>query len=199
MPASDRVPAGRAGRLWLVHRVSVAERGADQLERKVQLIASEIVRARQVAQRSRATWDDACRDAELWAARAGLVGGSDGIRRAWAEPVDVDFGWANTVGVRHPHSAQVSPMALPDVPTTTAALVTARKAFVMATHAAAELGAADAAVEALDEALRTARARARILRRHWIPVLRNRLHDLEFALEQAEQEDHARLRRIGTP
>jgi len=55
-----------------------------------------------------------------------------------------------------------------------------------------------AAVEALDTSLRATRARARILRRHWIPRLRNRLHDLEFALEQAEQEDHARLRRVVT-
>jgi vacuolar-type H+-ATPase subunit D/Vma8 len=198
MPTNDRVPAGRAGRLWLVHRVSVAERGADQLERKVQLIATQIVRARQVAERCRTTWDAACRDAEIWAARAGLVGGSEAIRRAWAMPVDVDFSWANTVGVRHPHSARVSTAEVPDVATTTAALVTARKAFVTAMHAAAELGAADAAVAALDEALRTTRARARILRRHWIPRLRNRLHDLQFALEQAEQEDHARLRRIST-
>jgi V/A-type H+-transporting ATPase subunit D len=196
MPASDRVPAGRAGRLWLVHRVSVAERGADQLERKVQLIATEMERARQAAEHCRADWDVACRHAELWALRAGLVGGSDGVRRAWAKPVDVDLSWTNTVGVRHPQSVHVATPDVPDVATTTAALVTARKAFVTAARVAAELGAADATVEALDTSLRATRARARILRRHWIPRLRSRLHDLEFALEQTEQEDHARLRRV---
>jgi vacuolar-type H+-ATPase subunit D/Vma8 len=197
MPTNDRVPAGRAGRLWLVHRLSVAERGADQLERKAQLVGAEVVRRRAAAEQRRLEWAAACQQADRWMLRAGLIGGFDGPRQAWAPPVDIAIGWTNTMGVRHPQDVTIAGLDAPDVVTTTAALVMAREAFVTAMRAAAEVAVADAGITALEASLLATRLRARILRRHWIPRLRGRLHELAFALEQAEQEDQARLRRTA--
>jgi vacuolar-type H+-ATPase subunit D/Vma8 len=51
-----------------------------------------------------------------------------------------------------------------------------------------------AAARALDAAVSTTRRQIRVLRRHWIPRLREALVQLEFALEQSDFEDGTRRR-----
>lgn len=195
MPRLERVPSGRAGRLWLAHRISVAERGADQLERKTQILGIEVARRREAAEQRRSEWTTQSRLAELWMIRASLLVGHDGLRAAWTPPVDVELGWTTTMGVRHPASAALAEADASSSRASSAALVCAHEAYLKALRAALDTAVADAALAALEESLLATRRRARILRRHWVPRLRARLDELELALEQSEHEDQARLRR----
>ncbi|HZV24907.1 MAG TPA: V-type ATP synthase subunit D [Acidothermaceae bacterium] len=196
MVAAVRTPAGRAGRLWLRHRIAVAERGASELERKVQLVSNEVRRRKALVDQSRARWRSACEEAERWMLRAGFVGGIDSVREARADPVDVAIAWTTTMGVRHPDHATIEPPATPDVGMS-AAVLQARQAFAVALLASADVATAQSALATLESDLLKTRRRARVLRRHWLPRLQSQLHDLEFTLEQAEQEDQARLRRVS--
>lgn len=197
MATSSRAPSGRAGRLWLTHRIDVAERAADQLERKIHILSMEITRQRAIADAARHNWIEACADARRWAVRAALIAGQECLRDSASPAVAVTLSWTNTIGVRHPVSATVQPPTRPDVVVVTAALAPAREAFAAAVRAGAQLAIADATCQALDDARTQTRRRARLLRRRWLPVLERDLHDLELALEQGEQEDHARLRRLA--
>src|SRR5665811_1450536 len=98
MAASVRSPAGRAGRLWLRHRIAVAERGAGELERKVQLVSAEVRRRKAQVDHSREQWRSACKEAERWMLRAGFVGGIDSVRQARTTPVEVAMTWTTTMG-----------------------------------------------------------------------------------------------------
>lgn len=195
MVAAIRTPAGRAGRLWLRHRIEVAERGASELERKVQLVSNEVHRRQAQVDQSLARWRSACEEAERWMLRAGFVGGIDSVREAHADPVDVAVAWTTTMGVRHPDHATTEAPATPDV-AMSAVVLQARQAFTVALLASADVATAQSALVLLASDLLKTRRRARVLRRHWLPRLQSQLHDLEFTLEQAEQEDQARLRRV---
>jgi vacuolar-type H+-ATPase subunit D/Vma8 len=195
MAASIRSPAGRAGRLWLRHRIAVAERGAGELERKVQLVSAEVRRRKAQVDHSREQWRSACKEAERWMLRAGFIGGIDSVRQARTTPVEVAMTWTTTVGVRHPDGATIEPAASPDIGMS-AAILQARKASATALRASVDVATAQSALAALEAALLTTRRRARVLRRHWLPRLQSQLHGLEISLEQAEQEDQARLRRV---
>jgi vacuolar-type H+-ATPase subunit D/Vma8 len=197
MAASVRVPAGRAGRLWLRHRIAVAERGAGELERKVQLVSVEVRRRKAQVDVRRAQWQSVCDEAERWMARAGFVGGIDSVRQAWTTPVEIDVRWTTTMGVRHPGGATIEPSGVPDI-AMSAAILQARQAFGNALRASVDVAMGESALATLESALLTTRRRARILRRHWLPRLQFQLHDLELSLEQAEQEDQARLRRVSS-
>ena len=48
------VPPGRAGRLWLTRRLQVARRGADLLNRKLQILQAELGRFRDAEARTAA-------------------------------------------------------------------------------------------------------------------------------------------------
>jgi V/A-type H+-transporting ATPase subunit D len=191
---SDRAPSGRAGRLWLTHRIDVAERAADQLERKIHVLGLEIARQQAIAAAARVRWTRQWTQANRWAIRAAFIGGQQEVRNNSAPPVEVTLTWVNTVGVRHPESAVVGKPTPRDGVVGAAAIVPATAAFAEAMRAGVDLAIADATCRALDDARTHARRRARLLRRRWLPVLRDNLHALELALEQAEQEDHARLR-----
>jgi len=195
MVAAVRTPAGRAGRLWLRHRIAVADRGASELERKVQLVSNEVRRRKAQVDQNRARWRSACEEAEHWMLRAGFVGGIDSVREAQSAPVNVAIVWATTMGVRHPDHATIEPPVTPDV-ATSAAVMQAREAFTVALLASADVATAQSALAMLESDLLKTRRRARVLRRHWLPRLQAQLHALEFTLEQAEQEDQARLRRV---
>lgn len=197
MATSSRAPSGRAGRLWLSHRIDVAGRAADQLERKIHILSVEIARQRALADEARQSWIRACAEARRWAVRVALIAGEESLRNSASPPVAVTIAWTNTIGVRHPQSATVEPPKPPDQVVVTAALGPAREAFTAAVHAGVLLALADSTCQALDDARTQTRRRARLLRRRWLPVLEADLHTLELALEQGEQEDHARLRRLA--
>ena len=54
------VPPGRAVRLWLTRRLQVARRGADLLDRKLQILQAELGRRRADAAQTAAEWDRCC-------------------------------------------------------------------------------------------------------------------------------------------
>lgn len=197
MPTSSRAPSGRAGRLWLTHRIDVAERAADQLERKIHILSMEIAQQRALSADARQAWERACAEARRWSVRTALIAGEESLRSNASPPAAVTLAWTNTIGVRHPVSATVEPPKPPDAVIVTAALAPAREAFTAALHAGVLLAIADATCAALDDARTQTRRRARLLRRRWLPVLEGDLRTLELALEQSEQEDHARLRRLA--
>src|SRR5680860_1225152 len=96
-----RIPSGRAGRMWLRRRLGAAERGRDQLDRKLRILVPEQRRLRILADGCQKDWVDACDDASVWMLRATLLGGQDAIRYAAAPvPVDVAVTWTTALGVR---------------------------------------------------------------------------------------------------
>jgi V/A-type H+/Na+-transporting ATPase subunit D len=202
VPNLASVPPGRAGRSWLRRRLATAERGREQIDRKLRILFPEQQRLRTQLDRHRAEWVSACADANRWLLRAALLGGQDGIRDAGtAHPVEVEVGWTTAMGLRYPSDVTLSPasddVALPPV---NAAISPAADAFRRALRAGVRTAAAEEAVRRLDAEVAVTRRRLRALDKRWIPRLRDELDRLELALEQGEQEDTLRLRRaVATP
>ncbi|WP_381560573.1 V-type ATP synthase subunit D [Streptomyces eurythermus] len=203
MTGARRTPPGRAGRLRLRHSLGVAERGADLLEQKVRILRSEhqrLLRAREAAERA---WRDLLSEAESWLLRGLLLGGEQALDSAAAGigAAEVTVHWTTSMGVRHPATVSASVPSRPPTaaaPTNTA-LVHAEAAYGRAVRAAAEYAAAHAAAESVGAEVISTRHRARALRRHWIPRLREALHQSSLALEQAEHEDSVRRRWVSGP
>ncbi|MFF5313289.1 V-type ATP synthase subunit D [Streptomyces massasporeus] len=198
MTGTRRTPPGRAGRLRLRHSLDVAERGADLLEQKLRILRSEhqrLLRAQEAAARA---WRDMLTEAESWLLRGLLLGGEQALESAAAGigPAEVTVQWAVSMGVSHPAAATVSVPARPPTAAAPAntALVHSEAAYGRAVCAAAEYAAAHAAAELVGAEVVSTRHRARALRRHWIPRLREALVRADLALEQTEHEDGVRRR-----
>ncbi|GHE49566.1 V-type ATP synthase subunit D [Streptomyces capitiformicae] len=198
MTGARRTPPGRAGRLRLRHSLDVAERGADLLEQKLRILRSEhqrLLRAEEAAARA---WRDQLTEADRWLLRGLLLGGEQALDSAAAGigPAEVTVHWTTSMGVRHPATVSTSVPSRPPTaaaPTNTA-LVHAEAAYGRALRAAAEYAATHAAAELVGTEVISTRHRARALRRHWIPRLREALDRSDLALEQAEHEDSVRRR-----
>jgi V/A-type H+/Na+-transporting ATPase subunit D len=197
-----KIPPGRAGRIWLRRRLAAAERGREQLDRKLRVLVVEQAKLRAVAESYRRQWVGACGEGSDWLLRAALLGGEDALRQATPrEPVTVRVTWTNTVGVRHPRDVAI----LGDIDAVTAglgnaALAPAIRAFEQAMTAGVRTAAADEAVRRVGTEIAVTRRRMRALDKRWLPWLREALAERELVLEQAEQEDGVRLRRaVGDP
>ncbi len=191
------VPPGRAGRLWLVQRLAVANRAAGLLDRKLSVLASELDRRRAAAQQTGADWDAACQDAERWLLRAVLLGGERAVRLASdtsdAGDAGVTISYAVTMGARHPEGAQCTAGAAEGWEG--AAVAAARQAYRTALAAAVRHAAAATALAVIEAETTATRYRLRAVRDRWIPRLSQALAEVEFALEELERADTARLRR----
>ena len=199
MPSLAAVPPGRAGRSWLRRRLATAERGRDQIDRKLRILFPEQQRLRIQAERDRAAWVAACADADRWLLRAALLGGQDGIRDASTlQPVTVEVRWSTAMGLSYPSGTDLSPPR-DDVslPVANAAIAPAAAAARRALEAGVRSAAAEEAVRRLDAEIGVTRRRLRALDKRWLPRLRAELVHLELALEQTEQEDTLRLRRAA--
>ena len=62
----ERLPAGRAGRLWLIDRIAAAQRGRDLLDRKRQLLRRQFDRLALLSEERRQALIAACAAAEEW-------------------------------------------------------------------------------------------------------------------------------------
>lgn len=187
------VPPGRAGRLWLVRRLSVARRGADLLDRKHRILLAETSRLSGAAARTAAEWERCCADAERWLLRAAMLGGERAVRLAAdGSAADVTVSYGVTMGVRHPDGAtcRVPASATWDGP----ALAAAREAHGRALEAAVRHAAAAAALHAVEAETLATRYRLRAVRDRWIPRLEQALAEVTLALEEQELADSARLR-----
>jgi len=191
------VPPGRAGQVWLQHRLSVARRGADLLDQKLRILHGESLRLSLLAERTGADWAAAQREATTWLVRAALLTGERGLRLAALDgDAEVRIGWAHTMGVSYPDSAEVTvPTPSPQVlPGSSAALHAARDAHRRALDAAAQHAVAVAAGRIVAAEVTATRHRLRALTAHWIPRLGAALAETRLSLEEQEHEDAVRRR-----
>jgi len=194
-----RIPPGRAGRLWLRSRLATAQRGRDQLDRKMRILVPELQRRRLEADRCRREWTVVLEGAQTWLLRAALLGGQDVVRHAVGPQVaEVQLTWTTTVGLSYPVDVQVvSPPddALPLAGN--AAIGPAVVAFRAALLAGVRTAAAEEAVRRVEAESAVTSRRLRALEKRWLPALADALTALELSLEQSEQEDSMRLRRTA--
>lgn len=212
MPGLPGVPPGRAGRNVLRRRLTAAERGREQLDRKLRFLFPEQQRLSIKAARVHADWESACSAAQAWLLRAAVLGGQDAIRGASpTEQTRVEVEWTTTMGLGYPREATLAPTlatgASPGpaalrgacAPSGNAAIAPATAAFHTALAAGVRTAAAEEAVRRVDAEIAVTRRRLRALDRRWLPRLQQELTRLDLGLEQGEQEDGLRLRRAAGP
>lgn len=190
-------PPGRAGRLWLQHRLATAQQGADLLDHKLRILRTERERLALRQGRTSAAWESASREANTWLLRGVLVGGERSVRLSSDQALaDVEIVWEQPMGVRYPAEATctVPEPSADSPPMSNAALVTARECHRRALQAAVQHAAVEAAVHVLEAEERATRRRLRAIEDRWIPRLREALAEVQFKLEEEEHADGVRLR-----
>jgi V/A-type H+/Na+-transporting ATPase subunit D len=193
-------PPGRMGRLWVLNRLDLAERGVTLLEQKLHLLITLQEELQREAEQSRHDWQQACREADMWGLRAMLLGGQNAIDLAvTTAPASVTVQWAVTAGVRYPDVAAcvLPPDNDPAVICPTSASVQATRAYRAAVVAAAKCAAAQAAFKTVEQEVYTTRLRARALSRHWLPLLQQELARIELELEEEDRDGAIRVRLVG--
>lgn len=197
MSAFHGVPAGRAGRTWLLTRLTTARRGVELLESKLRVLQREQQRFHLQAERAAADWRTGCGDAETWLLRAALLGGRRAIAAALPEDLAAaEVTWTVAMGVRHPREAVVR-SALPAPTAATpgnTALVVAAEAYRRALEAAGRQAVVDAAVRRIDAEVLATRRRLRAVQDRWIPRLVEALREVDAGLEELELAEGGRLR-----
>lgn len=190
-----RLPAGRAGRLWLRRRLGIARRGVELLDHQLRILRLEQERLRLLVAETGEAWRDRCREAEQWLLRGAIVGGQREIRLA-AEPAPAELTVSVTevMGVRYPERATVTvPRPSPSGrPTTSAGLVLAIEAYHAALRAAVRHAAAEAALNIVEAQVVEVGRRKRAISQRWVPRLESALHDLSQRLEDQERDELVR-------
>ncbi len=189
-------PPGRAGRLWLQHRLATAQQGADLLDHKLRVLRAERERLALVQERTATAWEAASRDADAWLLRGVLVGGERAVRLGSDQaPADVEIVWEQQMGVHYPAEATCTlpEPAADSPPMGNAAMVTARDCHRRALHAAVQHAAVEAAGRILEVEERATRRRLRAIEERWIPRLRQALAEVQLKLEEDEHADGVRL------
>ena len=195
-PRRLAAPPGRAG-LWLTRRLAVARRGADLLDRKLQVLQRELDRRRGSAVSAAEEWERRQADADTWLLRAALLGGERAIRLAAAGTfAEVTISYAATMGVRYP--AEATCATPPPVGRDGPAIAAAREAHRVALAAAVRHAAAAEALQVIEAETVVTRYRLRAVRDRWIPRLEQALAEVTFAIEELERADAARLRLAET-
>jgi V/A-type H+-transporting ATPase subunit D len=190
-----RHPPGRAGRLWLDHRLALAERGADLLDKKRRVLAQEERRLRVLARQTADGWQSAAREAETWLNRAAILAGDEklamlaiqqpraGVKVIMRSSMGVTFAAETEIdlGAEMVHASGGSAAA--DL-----AVVATRRAVV----AAVDEAVAQSALKRVSrERLLTTR-RQRAVERRWVPALSAAARSLEAALDELEREEATR-------
>jgi vacuolar-type H+-ATPase subunit D/Vma8 len=187
-------PTGRSGRLRLVHRIEMARRGADLLERKQRVLTGELARLRLTTRRTSEEWQSAAEEAARWLRRSLELDGLERIAGAAApEPATVRVGWQAAMGVVYPYRVVlVLPRARPAAASTALALAAA--AHRSALEAAGRHAAAERALRLVEAELDATRLRQQAIERRLLPRLDAQLHRLETQLDELEREENVRLR-----
>jgi V/A-type H+/Na+-transporting ATPase subunit D len=197
-----RIPPGRAGRLQVLHRLATAERAGGMLDHKLRILRQEQERLDLLVRQTGDEWERACRNADTWLLRAGLLGGRRALRLADdGQAAIVALGWTATMGARYPSDTSVTFPPGTDAATVpgTAAVYEARQACRLALEAAARHAAATAARQVMATEVAATRLRLRAVESRWIPRLEGALTALEQALDENEHADAVRLRRVAGP
>lgn len=191
------LPPGRAGRIWLQRRLSVAERAAYLLDQKLRLLHAERQRLALQIERTGAAWEVAAHQANRWLVRGALLGGQRGFRLA-ARPgaAEVELEWSYLMGVRYPSGARCTPAAdeTDAAPPDNAALVTAREAHRRAVEAAVTHAAAGAALRVILAEEVATRRRLRAIEDRLMPRLQQALARIQLGLEEQEHAEGVQLR-----
>ena len=190
-------PPGRAGLMWLHHRLGLAHRAASRLDQKLKILRTEQAAFALLLERSGLAWEQACRDAEAWLLRAALLGGQDGIRPPTGQPpAEVSITWTSALGTSYPsHGSCTSPEPDPGTANVSpAALVEASTAHREALQAAVEHAVATTASRAIDVEVTMTRQRLRGVQDRWVPRLESALAELRLSLDETELAEHVRLR-----
>lgn len=191
-----RVPPGRAGRIWLAHRRSTAERAVDLLDRKLRILRAEQQRFRLIEQRARREWDRVAALARTWLVRAVVLGGQREIRLVSpAAPSHAEVVWAGVMGVRYPSAVHCAFAAAEPGARSPAnsALDQASALHREAVQAAAAHAAAAAACAVIDAEVAEVSRRLVALTERWLPRLDTARRELEERLEENERSQNARL------
>ena len=198
---SLRIPPGRAGRLWLEHRLEVAHRGADVLDQKRRALLGleRDLDARLDAARTR--WEDAAQAAADWLARATTLSGQRRVRLAllYTGPsAGARVSWRNSLGVVYPSGCEIDLHEAIDVAALggSAALANAAGAHRRALEAAAAYAVVRTAHARVSEELAATVRRSRAIERRWIPEHEAALTRLQLSLDEAEREEAARTRWV---
>jgi V/A-type H+-transporting ATPase subunit D len=193
-----RLPPGRAGRLWLLHRIDAGRRGDEVLDQKRQALVREELRLRAEAADAEADWRRSAADAHRWLDRAAVLGGERGLDLARFHaggPAEVEVTWRSTLGVRHPVEARIAPVAeAASALTGTAALAPAAEAHRRALAAAARHAVASASHRRVAAELALTARRLRTIERRWLPEHEAALQELEIRLDEEEREESGRIR-----
>ena len=204
---AEHVPPGRAGRLWLLGRLTAARRSVELLDRKRQLLRRELSRLATLHDETRQRWVISCAEAERWGLRATVLGGASDVAlsaAAVAGRANVEVAWRNTMGVQHPDQPRCALPSLSPIEAAAAnaAVAPASASYRRALEAAVAFAAADASWRLLDAELHATDRRLRAIERHRLPALGDALHRLELRLDELEQEERvvtrwAQRRRRG--
>ena len=192
-----RPPPGRAGRLWLLHRIDSGRRGGEVLDQKRQALLREEARLRGEAARAEAEWRERAAEAAAWLRRAAVLGGERALGLACfyaGGSAEVELVWLNTLGVSHPAEARLSPGEERAPFLGTQALVPAAEAHRRALESAARLGAVSASHRRVAAELALTARRLRTIERRWLPEHEGALHELALRLDEEEREELARVR-----
>ncbi|MFD8530008.1 V-type ATP synthase subunit D [Streptosporangium canum] len=198
----SRVPPGRAGRMWLRHRLTAVRHGLSLLDRKLRILRQEEERLTLLAARTGEAWESACRAADTWLLRATSAGGQRAVRLATdGRLAEIRLDWIDAMGTSYPGRLTCllpEPDGSTPLPVTTA-LVPARAAYRVALRAGAEHAAAEEAVRIMAAEAATTGRRIRALRDRLLPSLEKALASVELSLDEMERSDGARVRRaIGS-
>ena len=197
-----RIPPGRAGRTWLIARLEVAQRGAELLDRKRQVLLGEQARVRAEAERARQDWNEAAARVETWSSRAGIIDGAarlELLARHARDRASLELSWLNFMGARIPHTDAVDvpePPAVSALGGSSAAVLLAR-ASCEAARAATRFAIAERAESELSAELGRAARRLRALRERWIPQHEQALAALDLALDEGQREQAIRVRWLA--
>ena len=200
MPMLGRLPPGRAGALWLRHRLAAATRGTGLLQQKLVILTQEAQRLRLLHDTTLADWRQADRTARQWLLRAALLGGQQPIRFAAQGPAArLTLHWSTVMGLRYPAEPSVDVPEVPPAARTPGgmALLPATTAYRDAFRAAARHAAVAAALRGVEAEAAATRQRVRALERHWIPRLRAAEAALKLQMAELEDADAVRRRRAA--
>jgi V/A-type H+-transporting ATPase subunit D len=190
-----RHPPGRAGRLWLEHRVEVAGRGADLLDKKRRALVQEHRQLRVLARETKAEWNRMAVEAEVWFNRAAVLAGEEKVAMlAVQHPLaQVTVRWRSSMGVAFASEASVDLGLLPGGASGgSAAADLAVAASRQAVEAAVKDAVAYSALMRISSELALTARRQRALERRWLPALTTAQARLSGALDELEREEAMR-------
>lgn len=190
-----RYPPGRSGRLWLDHRLELARRGADLLDKKGRVLAQEERRLSVLARQTAAAWEQDAREAETWLDRAAVMAGDEKLALLAAQhpPAELTIRLHSSMGVTFASETDLD--LGPELQHPSGGSAAADLA-VVAVRRAVGSAVKDAVAQSALKRVRAERSltarRQRAVEHRWIPALAGATERLQAALGELEREEVTR-------